>query len=144
MSRLSTPLQLEHLQRAFEDLNPSSALDLIDWRSTLDESLTMAENVDAFEEAYPQFSWMRPETMGPGQYAEMVIEGLAEEAEPYGYELIRARKLENLQKLPGKIEKVKIALEKCEGLKPPKRKPRKKVTCRESEKIQVCFMRCPR
>ena len=125
------------------DLNPSSELDLIDWKATMDEKVTMSENVDAFEEAYPQFNWMRPETMGPGQYTEMVIEGLAEEAEPYGYELIRARKLENLQNLPRKLEKVKVALEKCKGLR-PKRKPRKKVTCKESEKIQICFMRCPR
>jgi len=143
MSRLSTPLQLEHLQRTFMDLNPSSAVDLIDWRATIDEELTMGENVDLFEEAYPQFSWVRPEVTGPGQYEEMVIAGLADEAEPYGYELIRSRKMETLQKLPTRLQKVKIALERCQGLR-PKRKPRAKVTCKESEKVRVCFMRCPR
>lgn len=146
MARLSTPLQLEHLQSTFSDLNPGTGVDVIDWRAIVDPTLTMGENVDAFEEAYPQFNWFRPETMGPDQYAEMVIQGLAVEAEPYGYELIRARKLESLQKRPGKLErkleKVTIALEKCQGLRPA-RKPRPKVTCRESEKIQVCFMRCP-
>jgi len=48
-----------------------------------------------------------------------------------------------LQRFPGRLKKIKIALERCEGLR-PKRKPRKKITCKESEKIQVCFMRCPR
>ncbi len=143
MSRLSTPLQLEHLQDAFTDLNPGFALDLIDWRSTIDEKGIMSENVDAFEEAYPQFTWARPEERSVGQYDKMAIDALADEAEPYGYELIRARKLEGLQKLPARLQKVKGALMKCQGLK-PKRKPRKKITCKEAERVRVCFMRCPR
>ncbi len=146
MSRLATPLQIDHLKRVFLDLNPGSEEDLIDWRAHLDAKGTMGENVDAFAEAYPQFKWIRPEAVGPGQYEEMVIEGLAEEAEPYGYELIRARRLKDLKRGPARLKKVKIALERCQGLRPErpkrKRKPRKK--CKESEKVRVCFNRCSR
>lgn len=142
MARLSTPLQIEHLKSAFLDLNPGAAADLIDWSATLDEALTMGENVDVFEAAYPQFKWIRPETMGPGQYEEMVIAGLAEEAEPYGFDVVRLRRLEALQKAAGRVGKLREDLKICRGLK-PRRPPRKKVTCPDREKIEVCFLRCP-
>lgn len=143
MARLSSPLQIEHLQHTFSELNPGSDVDLVDWRATLDAGLTMGENVDVFRVAYPQFSWDKSESMGPGQYAEMVIAGLQEEAEPYGYDLVRSRRLGVLEKISGRVDKLKKSLAKCRGLK-PKRAPRKKVTCREADKVEVVFRRCPR
>lgn len=143
MSRLSSPLQIDHLQHTFTELNPAFDVDMVDWRATLDPALTMGENVDVFREAYPQFSWDKSETIGPGQYEQMVIAGLQEEAEPYGYDLVRSRRLSALEKISGRVDKLKSSLEKCRGLK-PKRAPRKKVTCREADKVEVVFRRCPR
>jgi len=145
MSRLSTPLQIGHLQHAFEELNPDIDPQMIDWTMVLDEKGTMGENVEAFAAEYPQYRWEKPEEVGPGQYAAMVIEGLQDEAEPYGYDLIRARKLEGLQRTARKVDKLTVSLEECQSLKPvKKRKPRKKVTCPEASKVRVCFNRCPR
>ncbi|NQT07561.1 hypothetical protein HQ586_00640 [Candidatus Bathyarchaeota archaeon] len=119
--RLSTPLQLEHLQRTFLELNPGSDVDFIDWGGVLDEKGTMGENVDAFEAEYPQFRWEAPEAVGPGAYEEMVIEGLGEEAEPYGYELIRARKREGLERASRRADRLKVSLEECQAAGPRRR-----------------------
>lgn len=122
------------------NLNPGSAVDLIDWRATLDESLTMAENVEVFEEAYPQFSWVRPEEVGPGRYAEMVIAGLAEEAEPYGYDLIRVRKLEGLERASRRAERLKVELVDCQEA--PRRRVSLPGICKLKTVDVVAHRRC--
>ena len=57
LSRLSDPLQLDHLHSRFEKLNPDSDPTLIDWEARLDHSLTMAENFGVFAKQYPQYRW---------------------------------------------------------------------------------------
>ena len=143
MSRLSSPLQIDHLQNRFTDLNPGADVDRIDWRATMDATATMGENFEIFAQAYPEFNWELEEDISPGRYAAMVIEGLQEEAEPLGYDLVRSRRLSALEKISRRVDKLKSSLEKCRGLK-PKRAPRKKITCRESDKVDVVFRRCPR
>jgi len=143
VSRLSSPLQIDHLQNRFTELNPGSDVDRIDWRATMDATATMGENFEIFAQAYPEFNWELEEDISPGQYEKMVIAGLAEEAEPYGYDLVRSRRLGILEKISGRVDKLKSSLAKCRGLK-PKRAPRKKVTCREADKVEVVFRRCPR
>ncbi len=144
MSRLASPLQIDHLQNRFTDLNPGADVDRIDWRATIDATATMGENFEIFAQAYPEFNWELEEDISPGRYAALVIEGLQDEAEPYGYELIKARQLEGLQRQEKKAKKLRISLEECKGLRPERKKKRKKITCQESAKVETCFLRCPR
>ena len=142
MPRLSTPLQIEHLKDTFLDLNPAEAVDLIDWDHVIDEELTMAENREIFMEEYPQFRWEKVSEV-PRLYEAQIIADAREQVAEFSYDVVKSRRLGALGKTVGRLAKVKIALERCRGLKP--KVPRKpKITCKESEKVQVCFWRCPR
>ncbi|MBA7698302.1 hypothetical protein ES703_106979 [subsurface metagenome] len=143
MSRLSTPLQIGHLKTRFRDLNPSRATDLIDWEHTIDETLTMGENVDVFIEEYPQFRWEKPEAEAGMLYEKQIVDEARAQVAEFSYDVIKSSRLGALQKVGERLLKTRINLEKCQGLR-PKRKPRPKVTCKPSEKVEVCFWRCPR
>ena len=142
MPRLSTPLQIGHLKTRFRELNPSRATDLIDWEHTIDETLTMGENVDVFIEEYPQFRWEKPEAEVGMLYEKQIVDEARDQLAEFSYDVIKSRRLGSLQKVGQRLLKTRINLEKCRGLR-PKRKPRPKKTCTEAEKIRVCFNRCP-
>lgn len=142
-SRLSTPLQIQHLKGRFCELNPDDCdTQVIDWAHVLDEKLTMAENVEAFNEEYPQYTWTR-EVLDPGVYESSIIAEARDQVEEFSYEVIKKRRLGLLEKAAARVSKMALALSRCKGTR-PKRKPRKKVTCPEASKIKVCFMRCPK
>lgn len=143
MARLSTPLQIQHLKTRFTKLNPEIGVDVIDWGYVIDEKLAMSENVDVFIDEYPQYKWELPEPEVGQLYMKQIVDAARDQVTEFSYDVVKSRRLGVLEKAAARATKLRISLEKCQGLR-PKRPPRKKITCKESEKIEVCFMRCPR
>jgi hypothetical protein len=53
------------LKRAFLQLNPGASVDAIDWSAHVDSSLTLSENLQIFERAYPGYRWTWVEVVNP-------------------------------------------------------------------------------
>ena len=143
MARLSTPLQIQHLKTRFRKLNPEVGVKHIDWGYVIDETLTMGENVEGFMQEYPQYQWEHPEPEAGQLYMKQIIDATRDQVAEFSYDVVKSRRLGILEKAAARATKLRISLEKCQGLR-PKRAPRKKVTCPDSQKVEVCFLRCPR
>ena len=82
-TRLSTPLQLDHMKHWFTENNPFTDPQLIDW-SIIDETLTFNENLECMENNYPSCLWRKQD-----DYDLYYVESIKKQASEAGYTLVR-------------------------------------------------------
>lgn len=144
---MSMPLgiQIPQIRARFEKLNAPLAADIIDFEAITDKTLTFQENIEALADAYPQYFWTAEQEPTAKTYEIMILGGLQQEAEEFKATVIKDHKLEALQRADRSLTKHKKLLDECRGLKPhkKKRKRKPKKTCPPEDKIKVTFLRCP-
>ncbi len=139
--RLPIGPQISKLQDRFCKQNVKECgTGVIDWKYVVDQSLTYSENLGVLQSQYPQYDWEEPEKVPARAYEEMVIEGLREEAEPYGYDIIKEYKIEALQRDSRRAERLGKKLEECQDL--PRRLPSRPGVCRTKRVHVDSHWRC--
>jgi len=92
--RLSTPIQIGHLKKLFNKLNPGIDEELIDWEATIGSHETYHESIEDFQSEYPQYNW---EEKNEDPYAYQQFMSVRDQAEDLGYNILSDSELKRLR-----------------------------------------------
>jgi hypothetical protein len=96
--RLPCAIQIPMLKKRFDNLNPETGVDVIDWKSACGSKETFEETLQDLKFEYPEYRWEKTDIQREDQYSKMAISDLNKQAKEFNGECLPKREISLLRR----------------------------------------------